>query len=79
MVLLFNIYYACVLYRSSVCLFFCLSKNWNLNNLANLGWIGGKDISTESGWHAGHDYDVCACAPNQTHMIACMHTIFWNA
>ena len=69
MVLLFNIYYACVLYRSSVCLFFCLSQNWNLNNLANLGWIGEIDISTESGWHAGHDYDVCACAPNQAHII----------
>ena len=49
MVLLFNMYYACVLYRPSVGLSFCLSKNLNLNNSANLGWIGEIDISTESG------------------------------
>ena len=79
MVLLFNIYYACVLYRSSVCLFFCLSQNWNLNNLANLGWIGEIDISTESGWHAGHDYDVYVGALKQANLLACMHTILWHA
>ena len=29
--------------------------------------------------HAGHDYDVCACARKHARMLACMHTIFWCA
>ena len=33
----------------------------------------------EMGEHAGHYYDVCACAHKHTHMIGCMHTIFWHA
>ena len=52
---------------------------WNLNNSANLGRIGKKEISTESGGHAGHDYDVCACARKHARMLACMHAIFWCA
>ena len=51
----------------------------NLNNLANLGQMGKIEISTESGGHAGHDYDVCACARKHAHMLACMHTMFWRA
>ena len=33
----------------------------------------------ESGGHAGHDYNVCACAQMYMCMLACMHTIFWHA
>ena len=33
----------------------------------------------ESEDHAGHDYDVSACAPKHAHMLTCMHAIFWHA
>ena len=43
---------------------------------AKLGQIGKIEISTESGGHAGHDYDVCTCALKNARMLACMHAIF---
>ena len=46
---------------------------------ANLGPIRKIKISTESGGHAGHDYDICACARKHATMLACMHAIFWRA
>ena len=46
---------------------------------ANLGQIRKIEISMESGGHAGHDYDVCACERRHACMLACMHTIFWCA
>ena len=54
-------------------------QNQNLNNSANLSQIGKIEISMDSGGHADHDYDVCACAGKHARMIACMLTIFWNA
>ena len=57
----------------------CPSQNGNLNNSANFGRIGKIEITTESGGHTGHDYDVCACARKHVRMLACMHAIFWHA
>ena len=45
------------------------------NNSGNLGQIRKIEISKESGGHAGHDYDICACACKH----ACMQSIFWHA
>ena len=41
--------------------------------------IGEIEISTESGGHTGHDYDVSACARKHARMLACMHAISWCA
>ena len=46
---------------------------------ANLGQIGKIEISTESGGHTGHDYDVCACAHKHACMLACMHACHFLA
>ena len=43
------------------------------DNSGNLGQIRKIEISKESGGHASHDYDICACACKH----ACMQSIFW--
>ena len=44
-----------------------------------MGRIGEMEISMESGGHAGHDYDVCACARQHVPMLVCMNSILWRA
>ena len=67
------------IYKACVHWLVCRFQNLNLNNPANLGRIGEIEISMESGGHASHDYDVCACACKLAPTLAGMHSIFWRA
>ena len=72
----------CACARKHACMLACMHAIfWRAyaHISANLGRIGKIEISTESGGHAGHDYDVCACARKHARMLACMHAIFWCA